>query len=48
MAAAPRRAGAGPVVPSVSGVPVHDVLFVLLILGLFALVAICAKGAEKL
>ncbi len=34
--------------PSRVGVPVHDVLFILLILAVFGLLALCAKGAEKL
>ena len=44
----PRRAGQGPASPSRVGVPVHDVLFILLILAVFGLLALCAKGAEKL
>lgn len=34
--------------PVCVGVPVHDVLFVLLTILIFALLALCAKGAEKL
>jgi hypothetical protein len=44
MVAGPVR---GPRPPRV-GVPVHDVLFILLILAVFGLLALCAKGAEKL
>lgn len=35
-------------IPAHVGVPVHDALFVLLILAVFGLLALIGKGAEKL
>ncbi|HEV7192564.1 MAG TPA: hypothetical protein VGN35_05090 [Jatrophihabitantaceae bacterium] len=43
-----RRAGAGCRMTHLVGVAVHDVLFVLLTIGVFAFLALCTKGAEKL
>jgi hypothetical protein len=43
-----RRAGAGCRSSIGFGVAVHDVLFVLLIVGVFVVLALVAKGAEKL
>jgi hypothetical protein len=44
-----RRAGAGCRVSLIwVGVAVHDVLFVLLTIGVFVVLALVAKGAEKL
>jgi hypothetical protein len=43
-----RLAGQTARAPLLVGVPVHDVLFILLILAVFGLLALCAKGVEKL
>ena len=37
-----------PFTPVFVGVPVHDVLFVLLTIAVFVVLALVAKGAEKL
>jgi hypothetical protein len=47
-ASAHRCAGAGAEGLHVLGVTVHDVWFVLLTIGVFVLLALCAKGAERL
>jgi hypothetical protein len=43
-----RRAVRGTRSPFRFGVPMHDALFVLLILAVFGLLALVVKGAEKL
>ena len=43
-----RRAGAGCRSSIWFGVAVHDVLFVLLTIGVFVVLALIARGAEKL
>lgn len=44
----PRRAGGDPWFPLAWEYPVLDVVFVLVTLAVFGLLALCARGAEKL